>query len=131
VSRTDKDLPGHVRAEWWRPWHTGCEYSHHRQWWHYPDRGGCDLPPEPDPRLYFEYRRRARRQRMCMWEPDDDRHPLPPPPRWYVAHVYHRPARQTSRVDCLNAAKEYRATGDVDTIPTITQARNCAQWYWR
>lgn len=131
MSRTDKDMPDHVRAEWWEAQHFRCPYATAPKWGWYPERGECDLPAEPDVRLHIERRQQARRQRgMCTWEPVYDRNPLPPPPRWYIGHVYHWPERQAARVDCLNAAKEYRGSGEVETIPTTRQARNCAQWYW-
>jgi hypothetical protein len=35
-----------------------------------------------------------------------------------------------TRIDCLDAAKEYRADGQVDTAPTVDQHHHGAQWLW-
>ncbi|KUL22582.1 hypothetical protein [Actinoplanes awajinensis] len=52
------------------------------------------------------------------------------PPGWFVKHVWTDRERQAARVACRNAAKEYRGTGIVDTVPTVRQHRHGAQWLW-
>lgn len=52
------------------------------------------------------------------------------PPNCFISHVWTARQRQAVRVDCLNAVKEYRCSGEVDTIPSIQQHRHGAQWLW-
>lgn len=52
------------------------------------------------------------------------------PPRWYINQEWTSRERQAARVECRNAAKEHRGDGDVDTVPTIRQHRQGAQWTW-
>jgi hypothetical protein len=54
----------------------------------------------------------------------------PTPPRWFINHVWTSPQRQATRINCLNAAKEHRADGQVDTTPTTDQHHHGAQWLW-
>jgi hypothetical protein len=53
------------------------------------------------------------------------------PPAWYVDHVGHNVERRRARDECIEARKQYRATGNIDIIPTALQHRHQAQWlYW-
>lgn len=52
------------------------------------------------------------------------------PPRWFIHAVWTRQERQAARIACRNAAKEHRGDGTVDTVPTIRQHRQNAQWLW-
>jgi hypothetical protein len=54
----------------------------------------------------------------------------PKPPRPFINQVWTNRQRQVARVVCLNAAKEHRADGEVDTVPTVYQHRHGAQWLW-
>lgn len=128
MSRTDKDAPHWVTAAWWKPYHWRCPNGfggRYNGWNSLAPTRECDLPAEPvitwiDPGP----------TRQCMWVPVWDRHHWPNPPHWYITHVWTARERLAARVDCLNAAKEHRATGEVDTIPTVRQNRHCAQWLW-
>lgn len=126
MSRTDKDLPLWARAQWWEPWHSSCvnRYVYPKTGWKQPDGSECDLPPTP------VITQNPKPVTSCHWSPEWDRRHYPNPPHHFVTASWHRPERQASRIDCLNAAKEYRATGEVDTIPTVRQARHCAAWLW-
>jgi hypothetical protein len=126
VSRTDKDLPWHLKARWWEPWHFGCENVTRLRIGRARQARECDLPAEPDERLYRAHGRRY----SCLWHPVTGQGPFGHVPHWYVQYVWTRPERQAARVACGRAVAEYRATGEVDTIPTVRQARNCTQWYW-
>ncbi len=127
MSRTDKDQPHHVTATWWRPWHHRCAntYVNRSIGATRPAERECDLPAEPDPKHWRDHRRGH-----CEWMPVWERHHCPNPPKWYVNHVWTARERLAARVDCLNAAKEHRGGGGVDTVPTIRQNRHCAQWLW-
>jgi hypothetical protein len=52
------------------------------------------------------------------------------PPHPFINHVSTSRQRQAARIDCLNAVKEYRTDGQVDTMPTVYQHRHGAQWRW-
>lgn len=125
MSRTDKDMPWHVTATWWRPWHVRCENTlYNDSIGSCPTTRACDLPPEPCVRGYMYVRTR------CSWNPVWERHHYPNPPRWYINHVWTARERLASRTECLKAAKEYRGSGEVETVPTTRQNRHCAQWLW-
>lgn len=71
---------------------------------------------------------RTDKDRHRRWEPGRRYYDSPPP--WFVNHVWDAPERLAARVDCARAAAEYRATGEVDTVPTTRQHRQCAIWLW-
>jgi len=133
MSRTDKDTPWWVAAELWEPYHYRCEAA--RSGWAGMSRErDCDLPAEP---IISAYRTPRRGLRACLWVPvwapfrNQRRHGQPPPPRWFVDHVWNAPSRRAVRDDCREAAKEYRGTGEIDVVPPTTQHRHCAAWlYW-
>jgi hypothetical protein len=52
------------------------------------------------------------------------------PPRRFILDHWTSRERQAARTDCGDAAKEHRATGTVDTVPTTRQHRQGAQWVW-
>lgn len=120
MSRTNKDAPYWTKAEWWEPRHGRCTHG-----WSRPRRD-CDLPATP-------VRRAGGRPRWpggsCYWWPVYVHH-CQTPPRWYVNYVWTAVERQAARIECRNAVKEHRATGEVDTIPTTRQARHCARRSW-
>lgn len=138
MSRTDKDLPYWARATWWEPHHNrNCVNrveTGGRRWSPKSDRSWqCDLPPEP---VLRGYARRYKPGMGCTWEPCWDwqlRNWEPcysHPPKSYVDHVWNNMVRRWVRDSCRQAAKEYRATGEVDVIPPIDQHRHCAGWSW-
>jgi len=51
-------------------------------------------------------------------------------PDWFINDVWNAPQRLRARLACAEAVKEYRATSEVDTIPTTDQHRHCAVWLW-
>lgn len=129
MSRTDKDAPYWVRAEWWEPWHQQCEnqaYSRSIGGFYVPRRK-CDLPLQPDVKQYGKFTFRHRR---CFWRPIWDRLHYPNPPRWYRNHVWTAPQRLQARMQCREAAKQYRGSGDTDVVVTTDQNRHCAAWLW-
>lgn len=116
MSRTDKDMPRWVTAEWYEPRHYRCRHS---RW---PvGRRVCDLPAEP------VVNRGAKRR--CHWAPVWEWR-FGPPPRWFVTLNYIGPTRCRVRDDCRKARAEHRATGEVDVIPPTTQHRHQAYWDW-
>jgi hypothetical protein len=54
----------------------------------------------------------------------------PTPPRSFVNQVWTSRQRQAARIGCLDAAKEHRADGWVDTAPTVDRHHHGAQWLW-
>lgn len=131
MSRTDKDLPYWVAAEWWEPWHVRCRHDSIL-----PTAGRCRLPPVPVRRRPVPITWRARKVR-CEWLPCDDVLPDGRPRRWYsqpprlfIRHVWSGPQRRTVRDLGRRAAAEYRATGQVDTELPVRQARHGAHWVW-
>ena len=134
MSRTRKDQPWWVRAEWWEPEHWCQDYGRSR--W-YRCRPHCDLPAEPIVNYLDTAKYQGPRQRRsCCWVPvwpprtDGGYYYQVAPPKWFVNHVSIAPTRRRVRDDCRRAIQEYRATGDVDIIPPIDQHRHCATWLW-
>lgn len=133
MSRTDKDMPDWVTAEWYEPVHFRCTaqsiYTWRRSYG--PGDGHCDLPDTPvrgQDRFMRLWRPGAR---SCFWEADLSHvHPTGPPPRWYVEHRWHNPERVRVRDELRAAAAEWRATGDVEHDPAPRQARHSATWSW-
>lgn len=132
MSRTDKDAPLWTRATRWEPDHYRCQHAlfgrGHRE---------CDLPPAPPSRVTYRYPGYWHQFKHCAWQPDlnsfypDGLNPFHAPPKWFVDHVGHNVERRRSRDECIEARKEHRATGEVDTTPTVNQARHQAQWlFW-
>lgn len=140
MSRTDKDRPYWVDAEYWEPWHYRCGNPNFYYWGYVsrtrPERE-CDLPPVP---LYSHYRNVSFRRngyKRCGWVPVWEKHdehgrnrPYPPIPKWFIDHVWNNPARVRTRDECRKAVKEYRANGEVDVEPTIDQHHHGAGWLW-
>jgi hypothetical protein len=120
VSRTDKDLPYWLNPSEWQAWHRRCQYVI----WRRPERD-CDLPAEPNP----ERPDRSRSDR-CIWWPTRRGWHYDHPPAWFVDHVWASKSRWTARDECTRARQEYRASGEVDVIPTVAQHRHGARWLW-
>lgn len=127
MSRTDKDLPSWLLSKWWEPDHYRCEYSV------FSDGRECNLPPEPVRERPDKVTWRTR-QRSCCWSPTWDYYyrPYGPSgvPTWFVRLEFTGPERRRVRDECRDAMKEYNSTGEVDTIPSITQHRHMARWDW-
>ena len=126
MSRTDKDEPWWVRAQWWEPAHYRCPHATRA------GRRECDLPPAPNLRQY--HRRKLVSVGRRSWEPSDDLVYFllrPPPPKSFRDDVWTRPQRRAVRDACRAAAKEYRGDREVDTEPPTDQHRHNAQYlYW-
>lgn len=128
MSRTDKDLPYWMLSVWWKPDHRGCSRAVF-----YRGRD-CDLPDRP-------VRERPSKTtwhtqtKSCCWVPCGDRfggpHLWANAPSWYVRLEFAGPARRRTRDELTRCRQEYRATGEVDTIPDTTGHRHRARWdYW-
>lgn len=127
MSRTDKDRPHWVSAEWWEPHHMCKEHTFSR-WW--TNTHTCDLPAEPSLKREPRHHWRSGIPRCCHWVPVWERRTMPSPPKWFVDHMWHNPQRRAVRDDSNRARAEYRATGTVDTVHDTRQAKNCAHWYY-
>lgn len=135
MSRTDKDVPMHIEVTWWRPWHVStdeatCEHAHAN---YSTGPGGrpnraCDLPAAPVVGRYSEEFHRG----GCWWTPVHVRAHYPNPDHGAINLVWTSSERAAARVDCRNALKEYRGSGDVETLPTVRQNRYCStkKWPW-
>jgi hypothetical protein len=135
MSRTDKDMPFRVRATRWQEQHYRCSFARfgrtrdgHRE---------CDLPDWPPSRANLKFPGVWHTFQHCAWVPDlgsiypDRLNPFPAPPKWFVDHIGHNMERRRKRDECIAARKEYRATGEVDIVPTVLQHRHQAIWlYW-
>lgn len=133
MSDTDKDKPWWVTVTWWEPAHIWCE--HDTASYRSRDKRTCDLPDEPDPtrdRPRLSGRRRG--EVHCSWWPTRERnrfrYKTGNPPRWFVRHVWNGIERVSVRDACLRAIGEYRATGEVDVMPSVRQHRHGAGWLW-
>jgi hypothetical protein len=143
MSDTDKDKPWWVTTTWWEPHHLWCEHDTKsrtrlgsRAWYLTGSSRVCDLPDGPDttrdrPRLSGWRRRNDVR---CYWWPTWNRsrfrYKTGNPPRWFVHHVWTGVERVSVRDDCRRAIAEYRATGEVDTEPSVRQHHHGAGWLW-
>lgn len=116
MSRTDKDAPYWSDPAWWEATHEcgGRPYD-------------CDLPRRPDVKTYRERPYPEGCHWVFRWPPHSYFHKAP---RWFVRHVWTGPQRGAARDQCRAAIKEQRATGVVDTVPTVQPARHGAEWLW-
>lgn len=128
MSRTDKDTPWWLTAEYWRPRHDRCKYARFGRDWIV-----CDLAPAPTLPMYRERSRHPH----CTWMPIWDlRYHRKRNGRWigYVDTFDNVPTRGLVRDMCRAAAKEYRGDGQVDTEPLTLQYNRCRtrlySYYW-
>ncbi len=135
MSDTDKDKPWWVITSWWEPVHVHCVYDT-TLYYRSVTKRDCDLPDRPDrkrdqPRFS---RWRLRSGVLCYWSPvwprTKFRYKSSNPPRWFVHDRWTGVERVSVRDDCRRAAAEYRATGEVDTEPSVRQHRHGAGWLW-
>lgn len=127
MSRTDKDAPDWATATWWEPLHNiGCPHYPVRSWQRGARHRECDLPARP-----VRHRDNWQRGQGCVWVHVSERHRWHyAPPAWFINHAWNAPDRLRARTECRAAASEYRASGEVDTVPTTTQHRHGATWLW-
>jgi hypothetical protein len=122
MSRTDKDAPHWVQAEWFVPVHTCQEYGNR-----YKFLKTCTLPSEVGERKHFSA---SVIWRQCYWWPEQTyRTRWRSVPRWTHYSRWYDPEQVIVRMECVSARKEYRATGEVDTMPTTRYHRHNAQWW--
>lgn len=94
----------------------------------------CDLPAEPNLKAWRALCMPSWRVvRGCIWVPkypDTRRHGMPSPPKSFRDHVWSNPVRTREREYRQKALKEYRGTGEVESIlPDETHHHN-AKWLW-
>lgn len=130
MSHTDKDMPYWVTAKRWEPVHWNC--PHDTQWWLgvREPRRDCDLPDGPDTTRDRPRFSRRRQPPQCRWEPVYTGRPCGHVPNWFVQHVWTNRERVAVRDQCRRAAAEYRATGEVEVVPSVRQHHHGAQWDW-
>lgn len=143
MSRTDKDKPAWVIAEWWEPWHVACPLS--KRYWGHSEavRHPCNLPDEPrvvnGRATYTGWSggRGLRYWEQCRWE-----YVWPAmwgyrsyrqsrPPKWFVDHLWHNPERVRERDDLRALRDEYNRHGNLeDGDFPCWQARHYARRKW-
>jgi hypothetical protein len=52
------------------------------------------------------------------------------PRKWFIDHRWNNPERVRERDELTDAAKEYRANGEVEADFANFQHRHAAQWDW-
>lgn len=129
MSRTTKDTPYWVRAEWYKPDHQ-CWQGTQYPYLHCRYRRECDLPAKPVRHRFYKY---PDQPTMCTWEPvwDWKERRVNGVPSWFVAHTWHNPQRVLMRSQLTRARKEWNGSGDTDVDVANYQHRNQARWlYW-
>lgn len=123
MSNTDKDMPYWVTAEWYEAHHT-CREHTLTGWQRRVEP--CNLPTEP---VRQRKTLSAWRTKSCFWVARWERRPVGVPDRETLREEWHCPQRRAVRDDSRKAIAEYRATGEVDTVHDIRQARHGVSWY--
>lgn len=131
MSRTDKDLPYWVRAEWFEPVHL-CGW--YRTWAYHPGdrthgkvswrfRGECDLPPGPVPKTDRNHSLRTRTK--CYWAPEflDTQAKYCMHKRESRRLFFHKPMRNKERL----AAREIKY-GNIDYEYPDGRGRHSVLW---
>jgi hypothetical protein len=128
MSRTDHTDPHWIRAPWWEPWHTSCQYAMFY-------RGEvCDLPAEPVLKSTYGSTWRSRNgATRCRWVPGHD-YTTPCYTRGAAAEfirvAFTKPERRRVRDQLARARAEYRATSEVDVVASTEQHRHRGLWAW-
>ena len=123
MSDTDKDKPYWVTAEWYEAWHLCAECPGTAGRFR---AGPCNLPAEP---VRQNSRIEASRTKSCTWMACWERHRWFRPPGKDAIRVYwNGPQRRAVRDDSRKAIAEYRATGEVNVVHDIRQARHGVTW---
>lgn len=132
MSRTDKDAPYWVRAEYYRPDHRwDCPDRIARSWQQYPRTSYCTLPPEPVLRDVSTPRSWRGRISPCIWVPDgwDRKYYTRPPKRDDRRIFFHGPTRREVRDFCIKAKQEYLGCGDVEAIEPPDMMPSQLDWW--
>lgn len=126
MSRTDKDEPLWVRAEWWVSRHLCADYS--------SGMLPCDLT-DLDVEKYRTHRI-GDNGIVCYWKPVEDkifsprRYHRRSPPGWYTHHRWWNPQRVLERDVLLDAKKDWNSNGDTDIEVENCNPHNSAQHSW-
>lgn len=126
MSRTDKDRPHWVTAEWWEPSHMCKEHTFSRYW---KNTHTCDLAAEPSLKRERRHHWRSPIPRRCQWVPVWTYYPHHAPGRDTLRAEWHGPQRRGVRDTGHKIRAEYRATSTVDTMHDVRQARHSVG-YW-
>ena len=126
MSKTDKDKPHWVQAEWFEAYHF-CQDYNARAWQKFARP--CDLPPYPIRKRDHRYLGKNRTSR-CEWFPKTDINHHSVPPKWFVNHVWLAPERVRQRDNIGEMKKEYRASRNIDYEFQNFHHRNNARWMW-
>lgn len=118
MSRTDKDAPHWVRAEFYEPNHMNCPLipAHEGSVWRRrTDVSSCTLSVEP---VRLPPMARSWRLGRCTWDPVGwDRKYYTKTPKRVDRRVYfHGPNRRMIRDFCAKARQEYAGCGEVDSV---------------
>ena len=117
MSRTDRDVPVWVRADFYEPSHAWrCETGRYGS-----ER--CTLPAGPKRR----HRSTERTRRRCHWRPVRDWRTRE---TWFRGGCWRDPQRSAVRDSCRAAVQHHRADEELDLVP-IEAARPTPGWdYW-
>lgn len=131
MSRTDNTDPFWVRAIWWKPDHSGCQYA-----MFYRGRS-CDLPAEPIVAKEYGTHWRARSQGGCNWGPSGEgiAGGMRSVPSRFRRSRFNRiyytgPQRSRIRNQLARARQEHRGSGQIETEIDTSQHRHQGKWDW-
>lgn len=140
MSRTDKDVPWQIAAEWYEPLHMYCEHDtlhHYRPSVLNGKRRDCDLPKHPGGYLHHsswrgDWRRDVYR---CSWSPEfpwkHRRYTVTRGPHRDERRLYWGHERRRKRDECRAAKKEHRSTGYIESsFITVDQHRHSPGKGW-
>jgi hypothetical protein len=123
MSRTDKDMPYWVQAEWFKPEHYfRCVNAPGR---YFTRSHTCDLPPAP----VRSQLGRPWRAKHCHWVEvyTMPYHFYSGEPRKWERQSLHRRTRARVKLQVEECIREFNTDGEVDTIPITTRI---PEWFW-
>ena len=139
MSRTDKDKPYWVNAEYYVPVHSYCQFDNQNWGWHRFLDGPreCDLPARPVYGRKVRLRWSQVESWTCTWKaewPWKRRYPYCWGPRPIDRNLYwYGPDRARARDACGRARKEYNANGQTEVEGPTFQHRHAMMLsggYW-